>query len=82
MDAKAFALLAELKLPSPCRLLPSACSPDKDLVALISRLGGKDRLSLWKMQGPKKWEVDVGTEKNRAEEIVGLAWSPSGTSRS
>jgi anaphase-promoting complex subunit 4 len=82
MEANAFAQLAVLQLPAASRLLASACSPDKDLVALISRLGGKDRLSLWKMQGSKKWEVDVGTDQSRSEEIVGLAWSPSGRSPS
>lgn len=35
-------------------------------------------MSLWKVQGSKKWEVDVSTEDSTAEEIVGLAWSPDG----
>jgi hypothetical protein len=78
MELNAFASLAVLQLPSQSRLLVSACCPDKDLVILISRLGGKDRMSLWKMQGSKKWEVDVSTEESSAEEIVGLAWSPNG----
>jgi anaphase-promoting complex subunit 4 len=78
MELNAFASLAVLQLPSQSRLLASACCPDKDLVILISRLGGKDRMSLWKMQGSKKWEVDVGTEETSAEEIVGIAWSPDG----
>lgn len=47
-------------------------------MVLISRLGGQDRLSLWKMQGARKWEVDVGTQQSTSEEIVGLAWSPDG----
>jgi anaphase-promoting complex subunit 4 len=78
METNAFSQISALYLPSVSRLLLPACSPDKDLVALISRLGGKDRLSLWKMQRSKKWEVDVGTDQNRSEEIVALAWSPSG----
>jgi anaphase-promoting complex subunit 4 len=78
MELNAFASLAVVQLPSQSRLLASACCPDKDLVILISRLGGKDRMSLWKMQGSKKWEVDVGTEDANAEEIVGIAWSPDG----
>jgi anaphase-promoting complex subunit 4 len=77
MDTNAFTSLATVQLPSPCRLLASACCPDKDLVVLISRLGGKDRLSLWKIQGSKKWEVDVGSGEN-SEEIAGIAWSPDG----
>jgi len=78
MERNAFSSLAVLQLPSQSRLLTSACCPDKDLVILIFRLGGKDRMSLWKMQGSKKWEVDVGTEETNVEEIVGLAWSPDG----
>lgn len=45
---------------------------------LLSRLGGKDRMSLWKMQGSKKWEVDVSMNETETEEIIGLAWSPDG----
>ena len=78
METNAFASLAVFKLPSTCRLLASSCCPDKDLVVLISRLGGKDRISLWKIQGSKKWEVDVGTDESKSEEVVGLTWSPDG----
>ncbi|KIJ21731.1 hypothetical protein PAXINDRAFT_165137 [Paxillus involutus ATCC 200175] len=77
MESSAFATLATLQLPSPCRLLSSACCPDKDLVVLISRLGGHDRMSLWKLQGSRKWEVDIGTDDVSAM-VTGLAWSPSG----
>lgn len=79
METNAFASLAVLQLPSASRLLASACCPDKDLVVLISRLGGQDRMSLWKMQGPKTWEVDVAADKSSSEQIAGLAWSPDGT---
>ncbi|KAF9229304.1 hypothetical protein BS17DRAFT_689834 [Gyrodon lividus] len=77
MESSAFAALATLQLPSPCRLLSSACCPDKDLVILISRLGGHDRMSLWKLQGSKKWEIDIGTD-DAPTTVTGLAWSPSG----
>lgn len=76
--ANDFVPLATLQLPAASRLLPSACCPDKDLVVVISRLGGKDRMSLWKMQGSKKWEVDVDTGAAYDEEVVDLAWSPDG----
>jgi anaphase-promoting complex subunit 4 len=78
MESNAFASLAILHLPSTYRLLASACCPDKDLVVLISRLGGQDRMSLWKIQGTKTWEVNVGTDENSSGHIVGLAWSPDG----
>ena len=75
--ASPFATLGLLNVPASSRLLPSACCPDKDLVVTIARLGGKDRLSLWKMQGSKKWEVDVDTGADH-EEVIDLAWSPDG----
>jgi anaphase-promoting complex subunit 4 len=78
METNAFASLAVFKLPSTYRLLASSCCPDKDLIVLVSRIGGKDRISLWKIQGSKKWEVDVGTDENRSEEVVDLTWSPDG----
>ncbi|KAG0708880.1 anaphase-promoting complex, cyclosome, subunit 4-domain-containing protein [Suillus ampliporus] len=76
MEHNAFASLAVLRLSSPCRLLPSACCPDKDLVVLVSRLGGRDRLTLWKMQGTKKWDIEVG--RDESESVSALAWSPCG----
>lgn len=47
---------------------------------MISRLGSKDTISLWKMQGGKKWEVDVSTGDAAHEEVTGVAWSPDGMS--
>ncbi|KAG6899924.1 hypothetical protein C0993_005314 [Termitomyces sp. T159_Od127] len=53
--------LGILQTPPSTRLLASACCPDKDLIVLISRLGGRDRLGLWNYShGSKVWEVDVG----------------------
>ncbi|KAJ7293596.1 anaphase-promoting complex, cyclosome, subunit 4-domain-containing protein [Mycena rebaudengoi] len=75
-----FSSLAAVHLPSVCRLLAAACCPDKDLLVLVSRLGGRDRMSLWKMQGSKTWEVDVGTDDKSSGQIVGVAWSPDGQS--
>ncbi|KAJ3750355.1 anaphase-promoting complex, cyclosome, subunit 4-domain-containing protein [Lentinula detonsa] len=75
MNSNDFASLATVQLSSPSRLLVSACCPDKDLLVIITRLGGHDRMSLWKMQGSKTWEVDVSTNSER---IVGIAWSPDG----
>lgn len=75
---KPFVSLAKLQLPVSSRLLPSACCPDKDLVITISPQNGKDHVSLWKMQGSKKWEVDVRSDSVRNESIVDLAWSPDG----
>ncbi|KAF7320323.1 DEAD-domain-containing protein [Mycena kentingensis (nom. inval.)] len=75
-----FAQLAKVHLPSPCRLLETACCPDKDLLVLISRIGGRDRMSLWKMTGTKAWEVDVASDDKPNEQVVAIAWSPDGQS--
>jgi anaphase-promoting complex subunit 4 len=75
-----FASLASLLLPTPARLFATACCPDKDLVALVvstKNNSNKDKLSLWKLQGSKVWEVDV-TPIDASSKIVGLAWSPNG----
>ena len=78
MDTNAFTSLAEIQLQPACRILRLACCPDKDLVILVSRLGGKDRLALWKIQGSKKWEVDVASDQNGSQDVIDLAWSPDG----
>jgi anaphase-promoting complex subunit 4 len=81
MQTNAFASLAVLQFSSPCRLLSSSCCPDKDLLILISRLGGQDRVSLWNStQGAKIWEVDIGDENSGAT-VVDIAWSPDGMGR-
>ena len=69
-------LLASFRLPSAARLLPTALCPDKDLLLLITTLNNKDRLSLWNLQGSKKWEVEVDASGPNPEEIVALTWSP------
>ena len=69
-------LLASFRLPSAARLLPTALCPDKDLLLLITTLNSKDRLSLWNLQGSKKWEVEVDASGPNPEEIVALTWSP------
>lgn len=80
MHSNAFASLAVLQFSSPSRLLSSSCCPDKDLLILISRLGGQDRVSLWNStQGTKIWEVDIGDENSGAT-VVDIAWSPDGQS--
>lgn len=81
MAAQAFSSWATLQLPPGARLLPSSCCPDKDLVVIVSKLGSKDQISLWKMQGTKKWEVVVDTGNPHPEEVVDLAWSSNGALR-
>ena len=80
LQADNFSSLSVFHLSSPSHLLSSSCSPDKDLLLVISRLGIKDTVSLWKMQGTKKWEVDVSIGNAPHEEVTGIAWSPDGMS--
>ncbi|KAI0033161.1 anaphase-promoting complex, cyclosome, subunit 4-domain-containing protein [Vararia minispora EC-137] len=76
MEHSGISSLSRLQLPPSSRLHYSSCCPDKDLIVVFSRLGGKDRMSLWKMQGSKKWEVDLDVGSTAKEEVVDLAWSP------
>ncbi|KAH8827987.1 anaphase-promoting complex, cyclosome, subunit 4-domain-containing protein [Flagelloscypha sp. PMI_526] len=79
--AEAFASLAVLALPSPCRLLTVSCCPDKDLFVLISRLIGHDRVSLWKYNGTKVWETEMPSQdatKDTIQHVPAIAWSPDG----
>ena len=75
----AFASIANLRLPTAARLLPTSWCPDKDLLAVILRSNNRDKLSLWKMQGAKKWEISFDGYDPISEEIVDLAWSTNGT---
>lgn len=78
--SSSFSALGVLQTPPSTRLLVSACCPDKDLIVLISRLGGRDRLGLWNYtHGSKIWEVDVGVgDESTVIDIVDIAWSPDG----
>ena len=73
------ASLASVRLHSSSRVLRSASCPDKDLVVLITNDGVTEKMSLWKIQGSKKWEVDIVLDDGVKDEITALAWSPDGT---
>ena len=78
MASNAFPPLANVQIPAQSRVISTSCCPDKDLVLLISRLGGLDRISLWNSnQGAKVWETDVGDE-DATVHVDGIAWSPDG----
>ena len=77
-DANSIVSLATVRLQAKSRLLLTACCPDKDLVVLISRVGTSDKMSLWKMQGSKKWEVDMNKGDGAVDEVTALNWSPDG----
>lgn len=82
-SSSAIVSMAHVRLQLKSRLLSTACCPDKDLVVIISRTGTNvgDKMSLWKMQGSKKWEVETGRGVDEHEEITALGWSPDGMFR-
>jgi len=73
-----FEVFSTITLAHPSTLFRAACCPDKDLFVVVSRSGGGDRVSLWKMQGSKRWEVDANKGVSPDERVVSLVWDPSG----
>ncbi|KAJ3010595.1 hypothetical protein NUW54_g2431 [Trametes sanguinea] len=75
--ATTIAPVATISLPNPARILRTAWCPDKDLVVILSRFAHQEKLSLWKMSGSKKWEIDLpGNNDYHVDRIVDIAWSP------
>ncbi|KAH8102650.1 anaphase-promoting complex, cyclosome, subunit 4-domain-containing protein [Cristinia sonorae] len=79
MNGNAFSPIANLHLPSTSRIFRSSWCPDKDLLLIASRSPSGDKLSLWKMQGSKKWEFEFDKASTSTTGIVDVAWSPDGT---
>ncbi|KIY71613.1 hypothetical protein CYLTODRAFT_418678 [Cylindrobasidium torrendii FP15055 ss-10] len=75
MQEDAFDVLSLIALPGPSRLFWSACCADKDLVVVATSVGTNERLSLWKNNGIRCWEVGID-----GREIVDVAWSPDARS--
>ena len=77
--ATTIAPVATIALPNPSRVLRTSWCPDKDLLVMLSRFAQQEKLSLWKMSGSKKWEVDLpGNAEYKVDQIVDIAWSPDG----
>ncbi|KAI0361641.1 hypothetical protein OH77DRAFT_1417907 [Trametes cingulata] len=75
--ATAIVPVATIALPNPSRILRTSWCPDKDLFVVLSNFAHQEKLSLWKMSGSKKWEVDLpGNTEYQVEQIVDIAWSP------
>ncbi|KAI8995617.1 anaphase-promoting complex, cyclosome, subunit 4-domain-containing protein [Trametes punicea] len=75
--ATTIAPVATISLPNPSRILRTSWCPDKDLLVILSRFAHQEKLSLWKMSGSKKWEIDLpGNTEHKIERIVDIAWSP------
>ncbi|CDO71553.1 hypothetical protein BN946_scf184911.g23 [Trametes cinnabarina] len=75
--ATTIAPVATISLPNPARILRTSWCPDKDLLVIVSRFAHQEKLSLWKMSGSKKWEIDLpGNQDYHVDRIVDIAWSP------
>ena len=59
-------------------LLESSWCPDKDLLVFLSKHGATSRMTLYKMQGAKIWEVDVGPVDNAEHRVTAITWGPDG----
>ena len=80
--ATTIAPVATIQLPAASRLLPTSWCPDKDLLVVTTHVSHQEKMTLYKMQGSKKWEVTIQPQllgKTEAE-VVAVAWSPDGTS--
>jgi anaphase-promoting complex subunit 4 len=74
-----FVLLGEFAVPPKTYLSQGACNPEKDLVLLIHCSESRDTLSLWKLQGSKRWEIDVVGNFDVNGSLRHISWSPDGT---
>jgi hypothetical protein len=73
-----FEWLSTLDLSVDSTLFRTALCPDKDLVAIAVN-GCPVKLLLYKIQGSKRWEVEVaGVGTESPQKIVALTWSPDG----
>jgi anaphase-promoting complex subunit 4 len=78
LDTSFFTLLGSFTVPTQTRLVVGACNPEKDLVLLIHCAEPRDTLSLWKLQGTKRWEIDVVANFEQNGALRQIAWSPDG----
>lgn len=78
MDLDSFVQLGSFSVEPDTRLVSGACNPEKDLVLLIHRGETRDTLSLWKLQGSKRWEVDTISNFEQTGKLRHVSWSPDG----
>lgn len=79
LGTHSFSLLGSFNVPPDTRLVKGACNPEKDLALLIHRSEPRNTISLWKLQGVKRWEIDVIANFDQVGSIRHIAWSPDGS---
>ena len=74
------ASVATIQFPAATHILRTSWCPDKDLLVVFSRVSHQTKMTLYKMQGSKKWEAIIQSRQvGKTEvEVVGVAWSPDG----
>ncbi|KDQ08489.1 hypothetical protein BOTBODRAFT_191754 [Botryobasidium botryosum FD-172 SS1] len=75
---KHFDSLANAIVAANSRLYYTSWCPRLDIFVVVTRVDGKDKLSLWKMAGSRIWEVAVAKDIVEREEVSGVCWSPDG----
>jgi anaphase-promoting complex subunit 4 len=78
LDLGSFSPLGTFSVPPKTRLVQGACNPEKDLVLLIHRGEPRDTISLWKLQGAKRWEIDTIANYETTGLLRDVSWSPDG----
>ena len=80
LEGISFSQLGQFYVAPSSRIPPGACNSEKDLVILVQRGESRDTISLWRLQGTKRWEIDVIANHNSAGRVRSVAWSPDGKS--
>jgi len=78
LGGTSFSQLGQFYVAPGPRIPPGACNSEKDLVILVQRGEARDTISLWRLQGTKRWEIDVIANHDAAGRVRSIAWSPDG----
>jgi WD40 repeat protein len=79
LEGISFSQLGQFFVAPGSRIPPGACNSEKDLVILVQRGESRDTLSLWRLQGTKRWEIDVIANHAMTGRVRSVTWSPDGT---
>lgn len=78
LGGASFSQLGQFYVAPGSRIPPGACNSEKDLVILVQRGEPRDTISLWRLQGTKRWEIDVIANHDTAGRVRSVTWSPDG----
>ena len=78
LGGASFSQLGQFYVAPGSRIPPGACNSEKDLIILVQRSESRDIISLWRLQGTKRWEIDVIANHDTVGRVRGVTWSPEG----